>query len=180
MAAVLALSCREQARPTAEDAPKQPEHPAETAAVRAPKPAPAADPQGEPIVTVFQGDDAGGWTPWNQLSPFRLDGKVLRTASLGDDPYIAGPVLKSSVAEVQIRMKVGAGKQGEVFWVTEDDRGWGTQGKSKSFDLTPDNEFHTYRIVCQEKRAVVQLRIDPTDTLADIEIQYIAVVPYGS
>jgi len=132
------------------------------------------------IVYLFQDGDAHGWEPWNQISPFQMDGGALKTSSLGNDPYFSSPLFKSSVASVQILMRISAGTQGEVFWVTDDDREWGTQGKSKRFDLIADDQFHIYRIVAQEKRTVLRLRIDPTDAPADVEIQYIAIVPYAS
>jgi hypothetical protein len=67
--------------------------------------------------------------------------------------------------EVEIRMKVDKGSEGQLFW---SGRGYDlSESASVRFALTADGEFHTYKLdltTCQAWRGnITGLRFDPTD-----------------
>ena len=82
---------------------------------------------------------------------------------------------------IEIRMKVSAGYVAQLFFIavlpdyieelTFD------EAKSLTFRITADGEFHTYTLDMTEVEKwsgdIEQLRLDPTDTRAMIEIDYI-------
>jgi hypothetical protein len=123
-----------------------------------------------------------GWLAWSQLETLQVNDGFLSTRSTGTDPYMGSPgALKIDAATlslVEFRMKVSAGTLGQLFFITESDEAY-DEIKSLPFSVIADGQFHTYTldmsVVSQWNGTISQIRLDPTDTSASIEIDYLRV-----
>ena len=133
-------------------------------------------------VWEFDGQDTQGWTMANMLGPEAVSNGTLRTDSTGADPYMHGPSMRveaSTDAVAELRMRVTAGSQAQVFWVSKESPGY-SESKSMVFEIIPDGEFHTYPVPLGQSPEwsgiIRQLRLDPTNSGgAVIEIDYFRV-----
>lgn len=141
---------------------------------------------------------AEGWTAGNQITRLQVRQGNLVAESTGDDPYIFSPSIPYSkysensgrwgpgfAAEdfptIEIRMKVSSGYTAQLFFTATlpDYIGDYTfdEAKSLRFRITPGEQFHAYTLdmtkVEKWSGDIEQLRLDPTDTRATIEIDYI-------
>jgi tetratricopeptide (TPR) repeat protein len=132
----------------------------------------------------FNLDDTEGWGAWNNdLVGLRVASGMLRMRAIGNDPFVGGPpnlrINASKAKTISIRMRVSQGWAGQVFWVTDEDRIW-TESKSRFFTVIGDSEFHVYNINVGDnvewRGTVSRLRLDPTISPADVEIDYIKMV----
>ncbi|HLE92317.1 MAG TPA: hypothetical protein VI753_14290 [Anaerolineales bacterium] len=135
-----------------------------------------------------------GWTGGNQITSLQIRQGYLTAQSTGDDPYIFSPVIQSpgrlgsgidaeAFPTIEIRMKVSLGETAQLFFIvmaTHPDYIQDftfDEAKSLPFSITGDGQFHTYTLdMTKEMKwsgGIYQLRLDPTDTQAMIEIDYI-------
>jgi hypothetical protein len=126
--------------------------------------------------------DAEGWSAWNQLAPLQVSDGHLLTQSSGDDPYMGSRELNvdaKALPLVEINMKVAAGVAAQLFFITDADDTY-DESKSLRFDIQSDGEFHTYTLDMSKvpgwKGKIRQIRLDPTETRAAIEIDYIHMI----
>jgi hypothetical protein len=82
-------------------------------------------------------------------------------------------------ALAELRMRITAGTQGQIFWVRKDAGGY-SESKSMTFEIIPDGEFHTYKVPVGQSPEwsgiIRQLRLDPTNAEgSEIEIDYFLV-----
>ena len=125
--------------------------------------------------------NAEGWAMWNQLeAPDIRDGHML-VQSTGNDPFMGSPAVAmdaSTLPTIEIRMKISAGNGSQLFFTTELDPEF-DEAKSLVFIPIPDGNFHTYTLdmssVDSWQGRIKQIRLDPTDRPASIEIDYIRI-----
>ena len=123
-----------------------------------------------------------GWTLWNHLETLEVrDGNLLMN-STGDDPYLGSPAISidaSTLPAIEIRMNISAGNSAQIFFTTDLDSEF-DEPKSLIFTPVADGSFHTYTLdmssVDQWQGKITQIRLDPTDQPASIEIDYIRIV----
>jgi hypothetical protein len=126
--------------------------------------------------------DSEGWLAWSQLETLQVNKGLLSTRSTGSDPYMGSPdalsIDAATLSLIELRMKVSAGTLGELFFITDSDEVY-DGNKSLLFSVIADGQFHTYTldmsVVSQWQGTIRQLRLDPTDTSAEIEIDYVRV-----
>jgi len=123
-----------------------------------------------------------GWALWNHLETLEVrDGNLLMN-STGDDPYLGSPTISidaSTLPTIEIRMNISAGNSAQIFFTTDLDSEF-DEPKSLIFTPVADGSFHTYTLdmssVDQWQGKITQIRLDPTDQPASIEIDYIRIV----
>jgi hypothetical protein len=130
-----------------------------------------------------KGGDTESWNAMNQLSDLKVSEGHLQTNSLGRDPYMGSPQFAIDAQlfhTVTINMKVTKAVEGiaQLFFGTVADNNY-TEAKSLRFPIQADGEFHTYSLDMSQVQGwtgiIKQLRFDPTDTQATIEIDYIRI-----
>ena len=123
------------------------------------------------------------WFAYNELTGFDISNGTLKTSSLGGDPYMG---FQSSLdidgqeyKYIEIRMKVSAGNDAYIYFTTVSDHIFDAN-KIKHFSITSGNNFEIYKIdmsnVATWNDIISQIRLDPTNVIADIEIDYIRLV----
>ncbi len=116
-------------------------------------------------------DDPDDWQPTNHLSPFEVQGGVLKAISTGDDPYMHSPAirveaqkLKTLVLRVRLQFPQGTQPVGQLFWTGEDEPNW-SESKSVRFPLPTDGQWHEIRVDLTQspewRGIITQLRLDP-------------------
>ncbi len=125
--------------------------------------------------------DADGWIARNELLPLQIRGESLISTATGSDPYLESPYLGIEAAEfnqIEIRMRTSASDGASVYFITDQDPSWGEE-KSQHFAIISDGEYHIYTIDMSSVRTwlnqIVQLRLDPTVSPGDFEIDYLRV-----
>ena len=139
-----------------------------------------------------------GWTAGDQIKNLDVKEGNLVFESTGNDAYVFSPdipyfkysefsgrwgtgIEAEAFPTVEIRMKVSAGFTAQLFFtaVLPDyiEEYTFDEAKSLTFRITADGEFHTYTLDMTQVEKwngdIEQLRLDPTDTRAMIEIDYI-------
>jgi hypothetical protein len=130
----------------------------------------------------FDEADPQGWSMANMLLQAEVANGTLRTGSTGADPFMHGPSVRfegHQDALAELRMRITAGTQGQIFWVRKDAGGY-SESKSMTFEIIPDGEFHTYKVPVGQSPEwsgiIRQLRLDPTNAEgSEIEIDYFLV-----
>ncbi|KAA3643402.1 MAG: hypothetical protein DWQ07_23095 [Chloroflexi bacterium] len=136
---------------------------------------------------AWEFEDAGdteGWVPLYDLGPLTVRRGQLHINSTGDDPYLYIPEGVAFDARehplIEMRMKVSDGYVAQVFFHNEGEIDF-VEDKSQVFPIVPDGEFHTYMLDMSAQDGwqgmISGLRLDPTDTVASVEIDYIRIVP---
>lgn len=122
------------------------------------------------------------WTALNQLNELQVSAGHLMTESIGVDPYmLSGQISVDAKTSpiVRINMKTTAGKWAQLFFVTEMDGAY-NEAKSLRFAVQGDGEFHEYVLDMSKVKgwqsAITQIRLDPTEVPANIEIDYVRMV----
>ncbi|MBA7492671.1 hypothetical protein ES702_03221 [subsurface metagenome] len=132
-------------------------------------------------------DSADDWKAFQDLSHLSCENSVFKMKSTGKDPIMFGPKVEIPtllINTLEVRLKVGALEkkgQAQLFWTTSNDGEWGSKNKWINFEITQDNEFHTYsidllnntRFKKDKDDKLIELRFDPAVMKADIEIDYI-------
>lgn len=134
-----------------------------------------------------QGTDA--WVAANGLEPLQVRDGLLVLKATNPDPYMVRSALRldgSTVTAITVRMKVSAGAQGQLYWLTETSPGF-SEDRVVKFDLTPGEEFAEYRIVVGGHRlwdgqTITGIRLDFTGGAPDAtaEIDYIRGTAVGA
>ncbi|MFH1943689.1 MAG: T9SS type A sorting domain-containing protein, partial [bacterium] len=127
--------------------------------------------------------DREGWLPWNQLTPFTVSDGTLKTSSTGTDPhmqiYSALDIDAGVCKTIEIRMKISAGNIASIYFTTITDEIW-DENKVKYFNISPGNKFIIYNLdmglVGTWEGRISQIRLDPSVTSGDIEIDYIRLI----
>jgi len=143
----------------------------------------SAMPNTAPAWDFNQNDVSEGWNAKNQLNPLRISAGSLVTKSTGDDPFMISPTIRldaSAFSHVEIRMKVSAGNTADIYFITNSESGY-DESKAIHYPITSDGQFHTYTFsmanVKKWSGEITQIRFDPTNAQADIEIDYIHILP---
>jgi hypothetical protein len=133
---------------------------------------------------AWEFDDSGdteGWEAWNQLAPLQVSNGRLFTESSGDDPYMGSSkfaIDAAALSRIEINMKVSAGVAAQLFFITNADSNY-DEAKSLRFDIQGDGEFHTYALDMSRvpgwKDTITQIRLDPVETPATVEVEYIHI-----
>jgi hypothetical protein len=123
--------------------------------------------------------DTEAWKEWNQLTPLQVREGHLVTESTGVDPYMISSRFAVAAAKapvLNVSMKVSSGAWAQVFFITDTDGNY-DEAKSLRFPIQGDGEFHTYVLHMDEVNGwnhnIIELRLDPVEVPADIEIDYI-------
>lgn len=127
--------------------------------------------------------DPEGWTPLWEMDSFEVQDGVLIIQSAGNDPHMVSPataISSDTYKQIEVRMKVGAGAIGQFFFTTQDVP-FHVEEASLVFPLERSDEFVTYTVDMSAVPAwtgtIGDLRFDPTDQAATIEIDYIRFIP---
>ena len=79
-------------------------------------------------------------------------------------------------------MKSSAGEWAQVFFITDSDNGY-DEAKSLRFKIKSDGQFHTYALrmdkVAGWKGVIIELRLDPVEVKANIEIDFIRIEKFA-
>lgn len=139
-----------------------------------PKPAPAWD--------FDKNDDLEGWQAQNQLDSLQTRNESLITKSTGNDPFMVSPTISvdsAAYSHIEIRMKVSDGNTAGIYFSTNSESGH-DETKAVHFPITGDGQFHTYILDMSKVKKwsgkITQIRFDPTNAQADIEIDYIHIL----
>ena len=126
--------------------------------------------------------DEEGWMATHDLSPFEIRDGCLVTTARGGDPYMVRPTCRiapDTVKTIVIRMSVSAGPGAQFFWITESSPQF-AEDKSLRFRVTPDGQFHEYRLnvgphALWQGQTIKGIRLDPTGAVlgAEIAVDYI-------
>ena len=99
--------------------------------------------------TFDQPGDLQGWQPNGDLADVSVANGALACRAIGSDPILQLQPLLAVTAtprqQIEIRLKADHGGQAEIFWSNAATRI--TQEKSTRFEVTGDNQWHTYRIL---------------------------------
>lgn len=131
--------------------------------------------------------DSGGWglSEWdiNDIGVFSIEDGRMIIETTGIDPMVYCRNLRldaDRISQIEILMKVSAGEQAKLYFETEE--GEMNENRSFTFDVHPGEEFVLYAIDTALnpywKGIVTQLRIDPDDRPALVEIDYIQMIEY--
>lgn len=135
----------------------------------------------EPIWNFEAEGDPEGWSPRHDLVPFEVSNGMLRTRSIGPDPYTFGPPIRVEAKEygdLLIRMRVKAPEgvekvDGQLFWARSDDPGF-SESKSVHFPIQADGRFHVHRVQLRGhpewQGRITRLRLDPGN-ISDLDIE---------
>jgi len=126
--------------------------------------------------TIDFGFDQGveGWVATNGLEPLQVRDGMLVLRATNPDPYMVRSALRidgSTVPVITVRMKVSAGTQGQLYWVTETAPSY-SEDRVVRFELKPGDEFVEYRIVVGGHRlwdgqVITGIRFDFTNGVPD-------------
>ncbi|MCI0731557.1 MAG: hypothetical protein L0332_33180, partial [Chloroflexi bacterium] len=93
-----------------------------------------------------------------------------------ESPYLG--IEAAEFNQIEIRMRTSASDGASVYFITDQDPSWGEE-KSQHFAIISDGEYHIYTIDMSSVRTwlnqIVQLRLDPTVSPGDFEIDYLRV-----
>lgn len=130
----------------------------------------------------FETDD-GGWTALNGIDRFEVIEGALLIEPTGVDPYMESPSLGLSTHEfttIEVRMTVDGNGTGQFFFSGSEVTGY-QEAHSKRFPVQRSDEPITYTIDLSNVPGwdglVSQIRFDPIDQAASIEVDYIRVLP---
>ena len=152
-----------------------------------PSPLPTATtkllPKSAPTWDFNQDGNIEGWKVQNQLDPLQTSMGNLVTKSTGDDPFMVSPTISvnaSAFSYIEIQMKTSAGDTAGIYFSTNSESGY-DESKALHYPITSDGQFHTYIFsmanVKKWSGEITQIRFDPTNAQADIEINYIHILP---
>jgi len=127
--------------------------------------------------------DEEGWLAENQLDPLRVSDGRLFTRSTGSDPWMISryglSIDAATMPVIEIRMKVSSGNLAQLFFITDSDNEY-DEAKSLPFSMSGDGQFHNYALDMSKvkgwKGTITQIRLDPPETRATVEIDYIRVL----
>jgi tRNA A-37 threonylcarbamoyl transferase component Bud32 len=126
--------------------------------------------------------DPEAWVAAYHLASLQVSNGHLTAQSTGDDPYMYSPrfaVDAKACPIIEMRMKVSAGTTAQLFFITAADP-TENEAKSSPFSVIGDGQFHTYKLDMSTMKGwdgtITQIRLDPTNTQASIEVDYIRII----
>lgn len=140
-----------------------------------------------PMLTWQFEQDAQGWEPWNDLTGFEIREGALTTAAQGNDPYMASPTVNIpsiAISRVEIEMRAKSdppANRGALYWLASGQTDF-SPGFMESFSVQADGSFHTYSVNLIESgkllmdTSIVQFRLDPVETPAQIAIKSVRIL----
>lgn len=135
------------------------------------------------------GENAEGWEAWNQVADMQVEKEQLGFRTEGEDPFLGSPpiaVPSMNLGPIEIRMRVTSDKPnvgGAIFWITSSD-GEFLPDKQTTFEVRADGKFHKYEVNLDKggnlfvDDNIIQLRLDPTDRPARVDLDYIRIKGY--
>ena len=129
-----------------------------------------------------------GWSALNQVT-LTVENGVLKTVSLGDDPYFFPggewntrdwePFSGKDFPTIYLSVKVNTTNTWQVYYVTQEETGW-AETQRQNFDVEATGDFVDLEVVMErggwQERTVTGFRIDPgTSEGIESEIDYISL-----
>ncbi len=144
----------------------------------------------QPAVIWDFKDGIQGWEPWHDLTGFEIRDGVLITRSMGNDPYMASPetdIASERIGIVEVTMRVTANQpttEGRIYWHASSSQDFEPE-LFRPFVVKADGEFHSYRVDIASGALymgdrILRLRLDPTDSPAEVAIKEIRILVYCS
>ncbi len=130
---------------------------------------------GEVMLFDFREGDHG-WSGNPRVENFRATPEGIAFESVGEDPWVEGPTPDNLPTgerlRLTIRMRSTGDHSGEVFYgeVFE-------AGKSSTFTVLPDGEWHEYAVTLPPLEEGARLRVDPAFGEGEFVIQWIKAQP---
>jgi len=122
-------------------------------------------------------NDTEGWGTTHDVKPLRVEGGRLIIEADGGDPYLSSPGIMAeaeTMRGLQFRARATA-PGGQVFWANED--GGFAPGRSASFDLPADGQYHVVEIDlsghAQWKGLISRIRLDTAGAPCIFEVDWI-------
>lgn len=119
------------------------------------------------------------WQPADNQTTFTLSPAGLLLTNTHHDPKLLqlySPLPAELYPAIKIKMRTTSGTALELFWKTPQLRSF-QQESSSSISLIADNNWHEYVIPLAQhphwQGMITELRLDPTNTPAQTEIEYI-------
>jgi len=118
-----------------------------------------------------------GWAPTHDLAAMRAGDGSLVASVTGSDPYAirhSCDIAPDSVNQIKIRMRVSAGREGALYWITRNEPSF-AEDKVVRFPLEADGAFHEYTLPVGNHpkwrgRRITALRLDPNNGAPDSTI----------
>jgi hypothetical protein len=127
--------------------------------------------------------DPGGWTPLNGIDRFEVADGALTIEPSSNDPFMQSPSLGLSSTEytrIEVSMRTGQSGTGQFFFTSSDSPGI-SEASSVRFPITASDGFQIYIVDMSGAPGwsglIGQLRFDPTDQVARVDIDYIRLLP---
>jgi hypothetical protein len=130
-------------------------------------------------------DSLEGWIAMHQVADLAVRDGMLMGKITGPDPYLGRNMLRVRGDDwpvIVVRMRVTAGRGGQLFWMTGASPGF-SEDKSLPLSVEPDGEFHEYRLEVGKHPAwsgqtITGIRIDPSDGApsGEFAIDYVRAV----
>jgi len=116
------------------------------------------------------------WAKFNEIADVRADGEELQAKTAGNDPFMVSeefaPVEAKEIKSIVVRMRVdvGSGKEGQVFWLTQS-QPVDSDERHVIFPLQSDGQWHDYVIDTDAlpswQGKITSLRLDPVADAQD-------------
>jgi len=131
-----------------------------------------------------------GWGAVNQIDPFVVENGVLKTKSVGGDPYFFpggewntrdwDPFSGGEYSTIYLQVKVNVTNDWQVYYVTEEETGW-SENQRQNFPVEATGDFVDLEFVMErggwQERTVTGFRIDPgTSEGIEAEIDCISLL----
>jgi hypothetical protein len=120
-----------------------------------------------------------GWKGSKDVESLEVKKKVLRFKSVGKDPYLIAPPFYDYITgpvKVHIRMKLSSemNNKAYLYFLTENEPLWNSS-RTVNFTTLPDGEFYTYEIEINTNDPILQIRIDPSNSMGNGEIEWVKI-----
>lgn len=116
---------------------------------------------------------AAGWSASKDAGLEVKDG-VLVVKSTGKDPYLSTRTVPPGTGpyQLEIRMKSNSRGDGQVFFATADQPAF-HRDRSVAFSPTHDGTWRTYSVTLPVEKALTALRLDPSTSPGEIQIEFL-------
>jgi len=120
-------------------------------------------------------EDTSGWIAEHHCR-ISADGGLLRVTATDDDPYMHHQVdYPGGELVLEFRARSRSAGSGAVYWTTGQSPNRG-EDKAKHFRLTHDDQWHEYSIRFHAPGTLTDLRIDPSASPGEVEIDWIRLL----
>ncbi len=129
----------------------------------------------EPIQEWTFEESAQRWTGWHNCS-LSADEGVLKIRCTGPDPYFGRSVrIPGGDLLLELTIRSNGQGSGSIYWATDASPEFG-EDKSRSFSLVHDNRWQDVSVRFTADGTLQNLRIDPGQDTADVEIRSIRLI----